>query len=59
MINSGPITDTGIDQQYSESYDNFQGHELILRDRSSLTAYYDAIMNSKHLFQNKVIQLIA
>jgi hypothetical protein len=43
-----------IDQQYFQSYDNFQVHELMLRDRPRVTAYYDAIMSNKHLFENKV-----
>ncbi len=43
------------DQQYFQAYDNFQVHELMLRDRPRVTAYYDAIMNNKRLFENKVI----
>jgi hypothetical protein len=42
------------DQQYFQSYDQFQVHELMLRDRPRVTAYYDAIMNNKHFFENKV-----
>ena len=34
--------------------DEFHIHEKILRDRPRVTAYYDAIMNNKHLFENKV-----
>lgn len=29
-------------------------HEVRLRDRPCVTAYHDAIMNNKHLFENKV-----
>jgi hypothetical protein len=47
--------DTNNDQKYFQSYDKFQIHELMLRDRSRVTAYYDAIMNNKHLFENKVV----
>ncbi|CAF0812862.1 unnamed protein product [Adineta steineri] len=46
---------TDNDQEYFKSYDNFQVHELMLRDRPRVTAYYDAIMNNKHLFENKVV----
>jgi len=44
-----------IDQEYFQSYDQVQVHELMLRDRPRVTAYYDAIMNNKHLFENKVV----
>ncbi|CAF1390386.1 unnamed protein product [Adineta ricciae] len=30
-------------------------HEVRLRDRPCVTAYHDAIMNNKHLFENKVV----
>ena len=43
------------DQQYFQSYDQFQVHELMLRDRPRVNAYYDAIMNNKNLFENKVV----
>jgi protein arginine N-methyltransferase 8 len=43
------------DQRYFQSYDQFQVHELMLRDRPRVTAYHDAIMNNKHLFENKVV----
>ncbi|CAF0850936.1 unnamed protein product [Rotaria sp. Silwood1] len=43
------------DQEYFESYDKFQVHELMLRDRPRVSAYYDAIMNNKKLFENKVV----
>ncbi|CAF0851993.1 unnamed protein product [Rotaria sordida] len=43
------------DQQYFQSYDQFQVHELMLRDRPRVSAYYDAIMNNKKLFENKVV----
>ena len=46
---------TVTDQQYFQAYDKFPVHELLLRDRPRVTAYYDAIMNSKHLFENKVV----
>ena len=42
------------DQRYFQSYDQFQVHELMLRDRPRVSAYYDAMMNNKHLFENKV-----
>jgi hypothetical protein len=48
------MSNDSIDQQYFQSYDNFQVHELMLRDRPRVTAYYDAIMSNKHLFENKV-----
>ena len=53
-MDSRQVIDNSINEQYSESYDNFQSHELLLRDRLRVTAYYDAIMNNKHLFENKV-----
>ncbi|CAF3677628.1 unnamed protein product [Rotaria socialis] len=43
------------DQRYFESYDQVQVHELMLRDRPRVSAYHDAIMNNKHLFENKVV----
>ena len=43
------------DQRYFLSYDQFQVHELMLRDRPRVAAYHDAIMNNKQLFENKVI----
>ncbi|CAF1543740.1 unnamed protein product [Rotaria magnacalcarata] len=43
------------DQRYFESYDQVQVHELMLRDRPRVCAYHDAIMNNKHLFENKVV----
>jgi hypothetical protein len=42
------------DQRYFQSYDQFQVHELMLRDRPRVSAYHDAMMNNKHLFENKV-----
>ena len=45
------------DQQYFQSYDQFEIHELMLRDRPRVSAYYDAMMNNKHLFENKVLFL--
>ncbi|CAF0747952.1 unnamed protein product [Didymodactylos carnosus] len=44
-----------VDHIYFQSYDNFQIHELMLRDRARVSAYYDAIMKNKHLFQDKVV----
>jgi len=49
------MSNANIDQEYFQSYDKFQVHELMLRDRPRVTAYYDAIMNNKHLFENKVV----
>jgi len=46
------------DERYFQSYDQFQVHELMLRDRPRVTAYHDAIMNNKQLFENKVFFLI-
>ena len=46
------------DEQYFQSYDQFQVHELMLRDRPRVTAYYDAIMNNKNLFENKVVKYV-
>ena len=42
------------DQRYFLSYDQFQVHELMLRDHPRVTAYHDAIMNNKDLFRDKV-----
>ena len=53
-MSSRLVTNDNIDQQYFQSYDNFQVHELMLRDRPRVSAYYDAMMNNKHLFENKV-----
>ncbi|CAF1031280.1 unnamed protein product [Didymodactylos carnosus] len=44
-----------VDRTYFESYDNFQVHELMLRDRARVSAYYDAMMKNKHLFQDKIV----
>ena len=44
-----------IDQPNSPVYDQFPTHESMLRDRPCVTAYYDAIMVNKHLFENKVL----
>jgi hypothetical protein len=52
------MSTASVDQQYFESYDKFQVHELMLRDRPRVTAYHDAIMNNKHLFENKVFSLL-
>ena len=38
-----------------QSDDEFQQHELLLRDLPCITAYYDAIMNNRRLFENKVL----
>lgn len=46
---------TIIDQPNSPVYDQFPTHESMLRDRPCITAYYDAIMVNKHLFENKVL----
>ncbi|UJR23442.1 hypothetical protein I4U23_026447 [Adineta vaga] len=46
---------TTNDQQYFQSYDQFEIHELMLRDRPRVSAYYDAMMNNKHLFENKIV----
>ncbi|CAF2070854.1 unnamed protein product [Rotaria magnacalcarata] len=54
-MDSRQLSDISINKQSFESYDNFQIHELVLRDRPRVTAYYDAIMNNKHLFENKVV----
>jgi len=43
------------DDEYFRSYDQYQVHELMLRDRPRVSAYYDAMMNNKHLFENKVV----
>ncbi len=43
------------DQRYFQAYDQFPVHELMLRDRPRVSAYHDAIMNNKHLFENKVV----
>jgi hypothetical protein len=54
-MDSREMSNVSTDQQYFQAYDNFQVHELMLRDRPRVTAYYDAIMNNKHLFENKVV----
>jgi hypothetical protein len=54
-MDSRRTSNVNIDQEYFQSYDKFQVHELMLRDRPRVTAYYDAIMNNKHLFENKVV----
>lgn len=38
----------------TKDIDQFQVHEMILRDRTRIAVFHDAIMNSKHLFVNKV-----
>lgn len=43
------------DQRYFQSYDQVHIHELMLRDRPRVNAYYEAIMNNKKLFENKVL----
>jgi predicted RNA methylase len=43
------------DQRYFQSYDQFHVHELMLRDRPRVNAYYDAMMNNKQLFENKIV----
>ncbi|CAF1432650.1 unnamed protein product [Adineta ricciae] len=48
-------TQDDSDQQYFQSYDQFEIHELMLRDRPRVSAYYDAMMNNKHLFESKVV----
>ena len=48
------VEDLTNDQRYFLSYDQFQIHELMLRDRTRVAAYHDAIMNNKNLFENKV-----
>ncbi len=57
-MDSRRISNVSVDQQYFESYDKFEVHELMLRDRPRVTAYHDAIMNNKHLFENKVFIFI-
>ena len=57
IMTSRRMSDTStssIDQLYFDSYKQFQVHELMLRDRPRVTAYHDAIMSNKHLFENKV-----
>lgn len=54
-MTSRRTSSTVTDQHYFQSFDQFPVHELMLRDRPRVTAYYDAIMNSKHLFENKVV----
>jgi hypothetical protein len=44
------------DEQYFLAYDQFQVHELMLRDRARVTAYHDAMMHNRNLFDNKVTQ---
>ena len=50
-------TNTSNDQHNNDSFSQFQVHESLLRDRPRVTAYYDAIMNNKHLFHNKVSRI--
>ena len=42
------------DNEYFESYDSIQVHNLMLRDEPRLEKYGEAIMNSKELFKDKV-----
>ena len=53
-MSSSRSRQTKNDENYFRSYDQFQVHELMLRDRPRVSAYYDAIMNNKDLFQDKV-----
>ena len=54
MTDSSRMSNVSVDEQYFDSYDKFEVHELMLRDRVRVTAYHDAIMTNKHLFENKV-----
>ena len=49
------MSNSSNDQRYFQSYDQFQVHELMLRDRPRVAAYHDAMMSNKHLFQDKVL----
>lgn len=46
--------ETVNNENYFLSYDQFHVHELMLRDRSRVAAYHDAMMDNKELFQDKV-----
>jgi hypothetical protein len=42
---------------FFESYDNISVHNLMLRDKPRVEKYREAIMKSKNIFKDKVIQL--
>ena len=54
-LNFKQNSDNSIDQQYSQFDNEFSIHEMLLRDRQRVTAYYDAIMNNRQFFKDKVI----
>lgn len=43
------------DDEYFQAYDQFSIHELMLRDRPRVSAYHDAMMKNKHLFENRIV----
>ena len=43
-----------LDNEYFESYDSLEVHNLMLRDEPRLNLYKEAIMSSKELFKDKV-----
>lgn len=47
------VSQTGKDE-YFTSYDNISVHNLMLRDKPRVSKYREAILNSKHLFKDKV-----
>jgi hypothetical protein len=44
-----------IKDNYFESYDNIGVHNLMLRDGPRVEKYREAILNSKTIFQDKVL----
>lgn len=53
-MNSPPSSDGVVKQDRLDFYEEVHAHEMLLRDRPRVEAYYDAIMNNKRLFENKV-----
>lgn len=43
------------DDEYFRAYDQFSIHELMLRDRPRVSAYHDAMLKNKHLFENRIV----
>jgi hypothetical protein len=43
-----------IEHVEHHSDQSFHTYEIMLRDHARVTAYYDAFMSNKHLFDNKV-----
>lgn len=46
---------TWSDHYYFKMYDSSQIHETMLKDRSRTNAYYNAIMENKQFFRDKIV----